>query len=165
MDLTARFVEQARRAGRTLVFPEATEPRTLKAAERLVREKIVRPVLVGPEKEVRSAAAREGVGLDGIALADPAGHPRRAELSSGTLEMLRPKGYDEAKVAVLIATWNRGKRPIASASAAPSSGSSTTNGGSTRVMPHPLAVGPLAQVTARHSRQPPRRSRRPQRTR
>ena len=72
MSLFDRFVETARATPRVIAFPEAEDPRTLKAAARLAADRIVVPLLVGDEGRVAAAADSAGVGIRGIAIADPA---------------------------------------------------------------------------------------------
>jgi phosphate acetyltransferase len=44
----AGLVERARQANRKIVFPEGSDPRVIAAAERLARERLLEPVLIGP---------------------------------------------------------------------------------------------------------------------
>lgn len=67
-----RLLERARREPRRIVFPEATEPRTLAAVARLCREGIARPLLVGRREEVLEAAARLGLEVGEVPVEDPA---------------------------------------------------------------------------------------------
>ena len=53
---------------RRLVFTEGTDARILEAAQRLLKETKVIPLLVGGEAEVHAAAARGGFSIDGRAL-------------------------------------------------------------------------------------------------
>jgi phosphotransacetylase len=79
-------VERVRAAARAVsarvVFPDGDDPRVLAAADRLAREQIVTPVLLGDEDELRQAARAAGVELDpGVVMLDPRTHPRRGELA------------------------------------------------------------------------------------
>jgi phosphate acetyltransferase len=83
--------ERARAVPRRIVFPESTEPRTLRAAERLAREGPCLPLLLGDPASIRGAARGERVGLDGIPVLDPrdsdllaAGREAVAEATRGT---------------------------------------------------------------------------------
>jgi len=72
------LLDRARREGpRTIVFPEGEEPRILQAAERVAREGIARPVLVGSRSAILSAADRLGVDLSRVRLEEPASSARR----------------------------------------------------------------------------------------
>lgn len=78
MSFLPRLLEKAARTPKRIVFPEATEPRTLHAVGRLHRDRIVTPVLVGGAQAVRESAGRAGVDLAGIAVVDPASDAARA---------------------------------------------------------------------------------------
>jgi phosphate acetyltransferase len=83
------IVARAQENRRRIVFPEATEPRTLRAARRLESERIVFPVLVGQRGEILRAARAEGIDLAGIPIEDPYGHPRRARYVEAVEEAIQ----------------------------------------------------------------------------
>lgn len=62
---------RARELGRTIVFPEGSEPRTLAAVQHLSKERILRPILLGDTDSIRTAARGAGVELEGIDIIDP----------------------------------------------------------------------------------------------
>ena len=64
-------VEQARKSPKRLVFPEGHDERIVAAARRLKDDGIAVPVLLGAAGEIKSAAQRSGVSLNGIELSDP----------------------------------------------------------------------------------------------
>jgi malate dehydrogenase (oxaloacetate-decarboxylating)(NADP+) len=70
------IVHAARSLPGTVVFPEGTHPRILRAAAVVVEEKIARPILVGTESLVRAAAQEHDIDLKGIVIADPAADSR-----------------------------------------------------------------------------------------
>lgn len=53
-----------------IVLPEGEDPRTLKAAEMCVRERIANITVIGDEEKVRSAAQACGANLNGVELLD-----------------------------------------------------------------------------------------------
>ena len=57
--------------GIRLVFPEATDARILGAVVRLKNEGLVEPVLIGNVSEVKEAAQKAGVSIDGMEILDP----------------------------------------------------------------------------------------------
>ncbi|HEU4400530.1 MAG TPA: NADP-dependent malic enzyme [Candidatus Polarisedimenticolia bacterium] len=63
---------KARRDPRSIVFPEGTHPKILRAAAEIVEEKIARPILLGDPETIRSVAREEDVPLQGVTLVDPA---------------------------------------------------------------------------------------------
>jgi len=73
--------QEAARAGGPfrVVFVEGTEERIQRAARLLADAGIVSPTLLGEPGEVAAAAAAHGVGMDGLAVVDPASESVRAE--------------------------------------------------------------------------------------
>src|SRR5262245_9387618 len=71
-----KFIEtvfqKLQRHPKRIVFPEGTEPRVLRAAERFVKLKLGTPVLLGKKDEVENAAKAEGTSLDHVMVIDPA---------------------------------------------------------------------------------------------
>jgi len=65
------LLDRARVAGRHIVLPEGTDERVLRAADILLRRRVVELTLLGPEAEVRGAASRLGLDLYGAHIVDP----------------------------------------------------------------------------------------------
>jgi len=70
VELVEKLIERARSSGRSVVFPEGTNPEVLKAASRLAEEKVVRPVLLGAPERVEEVADRAGISVDGCKVVD-----------------------------------------------------------------------------------------------
>jgi len=68
MDLRERLHIRARAAGRHIVLPEGTEPRTLQAAAITSRKGLARVTLLGEPEQVQSKARELGVELAGVAV-------------------------------------------------------------------------------------------------
>ncbi|KPL08580.1 hypothetical protein AMJ85_08425, partial [candidate division BRC1 bacterium SM23_51] len=66
-----RLYRKARRTGRTIVLPEGSDARVLRAAVRAIELEVCRPVLLGEPSAVREAAAREGLNLSDMAILEP----------------------------------------------------------------------------------------------
>jgi len=73
-----RLYERARQTGRTIVLPEGTDPRVLRAAVRAVELQVCRPVLLGDPAIVREAANRETINLGDITVIEPRSSPQFA---------------------------------------------------------------------------------------
>jgi len=67
----AELLARAKERPLRIVLPEAEDARTLQAAEKLHRDGIARPILVGSKAAIASAARDAGVNLQGIELEDP----------------------------------------------------------------------------------------------
>lgn len=98
MDLASRLLAAAAAAPRRIAFPEADEPRTLRAVARLAEAAIVRPLLVGSARAVRAAAEREGIVAAELDLADPADPAVRERVRRELLSAFRGKGVEAAEV-------------------------------------------------------------------
>lgn len=100
MTFTEKMTEKARSMGKTLVLPESTEPRTLKAARIVADEKIAsRIFLVGHPDSIRKAADDAGVSLSGLDIVEPAVSDRLEAYANEYHELRKHKGLslDEAR--------------------------------------------------------------------
>jgi phosphate acetyltransferase len=70
-ELVTQLRERATKQPKRIVYPEATDPRVLRAAARLVEMRMAKPVLVGPPHDVEAKAKEIGVGLSHIEIIDP----------------------------------------------------------------------------------------------
>src|SRR5437762_672453 len=70
-DLIIQLRERAAKNPKKIVYPEATDPRILRAAAKMVAVGMVRPVLVGPPDQVEKKAQEIGVQLSRIEVVDP----------------------------------------------------------------------------------------------
>src|SRR5262245_35353485 len=70
-DLITVLRERAAKAPKRIVYPEATDPRVLRAAAGLVETRMARPILVGPPQAVEGKAQEIGVKLSHIEVVDP----------------------------------------------------------------------------------------------
>lgn len=65
------MVNKAKRDPKRVVFSEADNYKILKAAEIVREEGIARPILLGPEKKIRSIIAENGLELEDVPIIDP----------------------------------------------------------------------------------------------
>ena len=79
------LVGRARTVQKRIVFPEGDDPRVQAAAERLMRENVVTPILV----------SERGNALPGVTSVDPKTHPRRERHTKLLYERRRAKGMTE----------------------------------------------------------------------
>ncbi len=93
------FLEKLQRRAassqKRIVLPEATEPRTLKAAAELRSRGIAEPVLVGEPDTVVAAAQSAGVTLSNIEILSPTNHPRADTYGERLYQTGRHKGISE----------------------------------------------------------------------
>lgn len=65
MDFIKRVISNAQADRKRIVFPEASEARTLRAVEIIIKEQIADLILLGDEHEIQKSAKEIGVCLDG----------------------------------------------------------------------------------------------------
>jgi len=82
-------LERAKGRACRIALPEATDPRTLTAASRLVAEGIAQPVLVGRKAEILERAGAGHVDLSGIEIEDPEASERIALVAHAIAEAVR----------------------------------------------------------------------------
>ncbi len=61
MDLFERLTKRAQDAPQRLILPESTEPRTLQAADRVIKEKIAEVIFIGNKDEILQKASELGL--------------------------------------------------------------------------------------------------------
>ncbi len=69
--VTQYLLDQLRRHPKRVVFTEGEDLRVIQAAERLVREEVVAPILLGDRDRIRALAAANSVSLKFIHIIDP----------------------------------------------------------------------------------------------
>lgn len=92
MDFLASLRHRAGERGRTIVFPEGSDARTLEAVVRLHAEGIVRPIVLGGDL---TRADLDDLGAGEVEVVDPATDPRRERLAARLHQRRREKGCDE----------------------------------------------------------------------
>lgn len=93
MDLLQRIVAKAKGNKQRIVLPEATEERTLKAADRVLADDIADIVLIGNPEEIASLAGQWGLAHIGKAtVIDPENNPKSEEYAALLAELRKKKG-------------------------------------------------------------------------
>ena len=92
MSMIEKVYEKARQYPRRIVFPEGDEKRTLLAAEKLKKEGICIPVLLGNGERINAAAAEAGADISGIDTADPETSPKREAYIDALYALRKAKG-------------------------------------------------------------------------
>lgn len=67
--------EKLKGKDKTIVLPEGTDPRILEATERLHKEGIIIPILLGNPEEVKNAAKEHGFDIEGVTIRNPENDP------------------------------------------------------------------------------------------
>jgi phosphate acetyltransferase len=94
-DLFSEIQESLKGTQKTIVLPEGTDERVLKAAARMQSEGLVKPILLGNEDEVKSAASTAAINIENISIIDPATAPYFDELVDQFVERRQGKNTIE----------------------------------------------------------------------
>jgi malate dehydrogenase (oxaloacetate-decarboxylating)(NADP+) len=100
------ITHRARHDPRTIVFPEGTHLKILRAAAQVVEEGIARPILLGSVDGVHAAARENDILLKGITIIDPARSPSRGLYAEELFLLRRRKGVTREDAASLVLSPN-----------------------------------------------------------
>ena len=104
MDLISSIIERAKANKQRIVLPEATEERTLTAADRALADGIAEIILIGNPDEVKALADKLGLkNIDKATIIDPQNHDKKEEYAQLLCELRKKKGMtiEEARQKVL----------------------------------------------------------------
>lgn len=91
--LVEGIIERAKSDRQRIVLPEATEERTLKAADRVLADEIADVILIGNPEEIHALATEFGLKHIGKAtLIDPLNNPKSEEYATLLAELRKKKG-------------------------------------------------------------------------
>jgi malate dehydrogenase (oxaloacetate-decarboxylating)(NADP+) len=88
-------INKAKSQRKRIVFPEGREERALRAAQILVEEDLVEPVLLGDVNDIREIASELSVDLKGVQLIDPRTSDKRVYYRRELVNLRRRKGVTE----------------------------------------------------------------------
>ena len=93
MDLLQQIIERAKSDKQRIVLPEATEERTLRAADRVLADDIADLILIGNPAEIHKLAEARGLShIDKATIIDPQNNPRSEEYATLLAELRKKKG-------------------------------------------------------------------------
>ena len=93
MDLLSQIVARAKSNKQRIVLPEATEERTLRAADKVMADDIADIILLGNPDEIKKLAAEWGLqNIDKATIIDPENSPKAEEYAEKLAELRKSKG-------------------------------------------------------------------------
>jgi len=102
MDLMESIIARAKSNPQRIVLPEGDEERTLRAADRLLADRVASITLIGNKDEISGLAARLGLAHIGEAtVTDPVTNPRKEEYATLLYEIRKNKGMTIEQARVL----------------------------------------------------------------
>lgn len=92
MDLMQSFKEKACTLNRKVVLPEGTEPRTVKAAAIIAKEKLAQVILLGKNDKIKEVAKEQDADLTNVTIIDPLTSDKKDEYAEKLCEIRKKKG-------------------------------------------------------------------------
>ncbi len=92
MDIMGKIWENARKLKKVIALPEGSEPRTLKAAEKIKSEKLAEIILLGDADKIKKSAKVVGADIEGITIAEPKSSAKFNEYANAFFELRKSKG-------------------------------------------------------------------------
>ena len=102
MSAIEKIKAKARADVKHIVLPEGTEPRTVQASAKILKEGVARVTLLGNPEEVRKVAAETGTDLAGVAIIDPATSEKSAAYADLLYELRKAKGMTPEQATELV---------------------------------------------------------------
>ena len=103
MDLLQQIIERAKSDKQRIVLPEATEERTLRAAEKALEEGIADIILIGNPAEINKLAEAWGLThIDQATIIDPLNNPKSEEYAVLLAELRKKKGMTLGQARELV---------------------------------------------------------------
>lgn len=101
-----KMIDKLNDSPKTIVFTEGTDARILEASERLLKDKFLKPILVGNVEEVKAAAEKNGFVIDGAEIIDPDNFDRYEEMVELFCELRKSKGMTPEQARGILASGN-----------------------------------------------------------
>ena len=102
MSFIEEIKQRAKTQIKTIVLPEATDIRILKAAETVKKEGYAKTILIGDEEQVRKIAKQNTIDIEGIKIIDPLKSERTQEYAQKLFELRKAKGMTEEQAQKLV---------------------------------------------------------------
>lgn len=103
MELLQQMIERAKQDPKRIVLPEATEERTLKAANEIVETGIANPILIGNPETIKNMASELNLAsIDKATIVDPENHAKFDEYVELLMELRKKKGLERAVAETLV---------------------------------------------------------------
>jgi phosphate acetyltransferase len=102
MEILKRIYQNAQKYQKRIVLPEGAEPRTLRATEIILNQKLAKIILLGNPDEINQVAAELGVNIDGVTIVDPKTDSQREIYADLMVEIRKSKGLTKEEALDLL---------------------------------------------------------------
>ena len=102
MSFIEQIKERAKTEIKTIVLPEATDPRILEAALIVKNEEYAKVILIGNEEEVKKIANDKNIDIEGTNIIDPSKSEKKGLYAKELYELRKAKGMTEEQAQQLV---------------------------------------------------------------
>lgn len=102
MEILKRVYQNAQKYQKRIVLPEGAEPRTLRATEIVLNQKLAQIILLGNPEEINQAATEIGVNIEGATIVNPKTDQRREAYADLMVEIRKSKGLTREEALELL---------------------------------------------------------------
>ena len=103
MDLISQIIERAKSNKQRIVLPEATEERTLRAADQVLADGVADLILLGNPEVIMNSAKEWGLAnIDKATIIDPENHEKKQEYAELLCELRKKKGMTMEEAQKLV---------------------------------------------------------------
>ena len=102
MSFVSEIMNRARQDIKTIVLPEATDIRTLKATDKILKEEFCKIILVGNKEEILNLAKENNLDISKAEIVEPATSENYEEYVNAFYELRKHKGMTEEKARELM---------------------------------------------------------------
>lgn len=92
MEIMGKIWENARKLKKVIALPEGSEPRTIKAAEKIKSEKLAEIILLGNPDKINKTAKDVGANIEGITIVEPKSSAKFHDYANTFFELRKSKG-------------------------------------------------------------------------
>jgi phosphate acetyltransferase len=102
MAIMGKIWENARKLNKVIALPEGSEPRTIKAAEKIKSEKLAEIILLGNPDKIHKTAKDIGANIDEITIVEPKSSANYLQYASTFFELRKSKGITLEKAKEIL---------------------------------------------------------------
>ena len=102
MSFIEEVKQRAKKELKSIVLPEATDIRVLKATETVLKEGYAKIILIGNEQEITQNAKENNINIEGVTIIDPLTSEKKEEYANTLYELRKNKGMTPEQAQKLV---------------------------------------------------------------
>lgn len=102
MSFIEEVKQRAKKELKSIILPEATDIRVLKATETVLKEGYAKIILIGNEQEITQNAKENNINIEGVTIIDPLTSEKKEEYANTLYELRKNKGMTPEQAQKLV---------------------------------------------------------------